>query len=269
MTTKNEIHALTAAEIDRQIRVHSERRQQIVAERERPCFSSALKNGTTNDEAQIVDADERAAREHAKNLLNGAAPANLALPAELSRDKMLYREQRGIDIALKILTNQKLVARAADAVKWAEAHAKRWSALCRELTLTAVKLAALEDSARELLVTTPFRNAISVRSVMGISEIGRPPTTFAIGRQTENTSPHCRLKLGRLRMFDHRSRWAWRPQEGPQQALVVRLRSFAVKLSWRRPIVSISAAKSSSCPREHPRTGPRPTEWVYPSIKER
>jgi hypothetical protein len=33
--------------------------------------------------------------------------------------------------------------------------------------------------------------------------------------------------------------WAWRPQEGPQQALVVRLRSFAVKLSWRRPIVSI------------------------------
>jgi hypothetical protein len=31
-------------------------------------------------------------------------------------------------------------------------------------------------------------------------------------------------------------RWAWRPQEGPQQALVVRLRSFAVKLSWRRPI---------------------------------
>jgi hypothetical protein len=35
------------------------------------------------------------------------------------------------------------------------------------------------------------------------------------------------------------TRWAWRPQEGPQQALVVRLRSFAVKLSWRRPIVSI------------------------------
>jgi hypothetical protein len=38
--------------------------------------------------------------------------------------------------------------------------------------------------------------------------------------------------------------------ERPEQALVVRLRSFAVKLSWRRPIVSISA----SCPREHPRT---------------
>ena len=50
------------------------------------------------------------------------------------------------------------------------------------------------------------------------------------------------------------NRWAWRPQAGPQKALVVRLRSFAVKLSWRRPIVSISAAKSSSCSREHPRT---------------
>src|SRR5437016_7981650 len=64
------------------------------------------------------------------------------------------------------------------------------------------------------------------------------------------------------------NRWAWRPQEGPQQALVVRLRSFAVKLSWRRPIVSISAAKSSSCPREHPRTGPRPTERSIPASSD-
>src|SRR5437588_4714528 len=98
MTTKNEIHALTSAEIERQIRIHSERRQQIVAERA-AMFSSALKNGTTNDETPVADADERAAREHAMNLLDGAAPANLALPAELTRDKMLYREQRGIDIA--------------------------------------------------------------------------------------------------------------------------------------------------------------------------
>ena len=59
---------------------------------------------------------------------------------------------------------------------------------------------------------------------------------------------------GSLRRESSVKRWAWRPQSGPQQALVVRLRSFAVKLSWRRPIVSISAAKSSSCPREHPRT---------------
>jgi Terminase small subunit len=34
------------------------------------------------------------------------------------------------------------------------------------------------------------------------------------------------------------NRWAWRPQEGPQQALVVRLRSFAVKLSNRLDLCS-------------------------------
>src|SRR5439155_14282924 len=105
---------LTCAEIDRQVRLHSERRRQIINERA-AMYASALKNGTSG-ETPVVDADERAAREHAKGLLNGAAPESLSLPPEITRDRMLLREQRGIEIALKILTDKSLVSRAADAV---------------------------------------------------------------------------------------------------------------------------------------------------------
>jgi uncharacterized protein with GYD domain len=79
MTTKNEIHALTAAEIDRQIRIHSERRQQIVAERA-AMFSSALKNGTTNVEAPIIDADENAAQASSNGIPSSKHQQNLAAP---------------------------------------------------------------------------------------------------------------------------------------------------------------------------------------------
>src|SRR5258707_5431887 len=100
----NDIHALTTAEIGRQVRMHSERRKQIVAERA-AMYASALKNGTTG-ETPVVDADERAAREHAKHLLNGSAPESLNLPPEIARDRILLREQRGIEITLKILTHK-------------------------------------------------------------------------------------------------------------------------------------------------------------------
>ena len=40
-------------------------------------------------------------------------------------------------------------------------------------------------------------------------------------------------------------RWAWRPQSGPQQALVVGLRSFAVKLS-RAGFLTSAAARGAS-----------------------
>jgi hypothetical protein len=138
-------------------------------------YANALKNGVSS-ESPAVDADERAAREHAKNLLNGSAPASLSLPPEITRDKILYREQRGIEIALKILADKDLVARAADAVAWAEANDSRWRALCREITLTAIKLEALEHSARELIeqccelsaVRLPMANIVGGRSISEI-----------------------------------------------------------------------------------------------------
>jgi hypothetical protein len=51
-------------------------------------------------------------------------------------------------------------------------------------------------------------------------------------------------------------RWAWRPQEGPQQALVVRLRSFAVKLSWIAWLHQAASCERRSCGRTRSRPVP-------------
>ena len=172
MATQNtEIHELTTAEISRQVKIHTDRSRQIINERA-AMYASALKNGGGGD-TLIVDADERAARQHAKSLLNGAAPESLSLPPEITRDRMLLREQRGIEIALKILSSKELVARATEAVVWAEAHGDQWRALCRDIVLTAVKLDALEDRAHQLLgqcvdihaVRLPLGNVIGGRSI--------------------------------------------------------------------------------------------------------
>jgi hypothetical protein len=179
MATKNNtetIHALTTTEIGRQISLHSERRQQITNERA-AMYAGALKNGNTGGDTFVVDADERAAREHAKNLLNGSAPESLSLPPEITRDRMLLREQRGIDIVLKILADKSLVARATEAVEWAEANGNQWRTLCRDITLTAIKLEALEQSAHALIeqcpdifaVNIPMGNVIGGRAISEIS----------------------------------------------------------------------------------------------------
>jgi hypothetical protein len=183
MATKHtsEIHALTTAEIARQCRMHNERRLQIVNERA-AMYSNALKNGGSV-ETPIVDADERAAREHAKRLLNGSAPESLSLPPEITRDRTLLREMRGIDIVLKILENKGLVARATEAVAWAESHGDQWRALCREIVLTAIKLEALEHGARELI--GQCGDIFAVRLPMANIVGGRPISETAISDLTE------------------------------------------------------------------------------------
>jgi hypothetical protein len=168
-TRDSEIHELTTAEIGRQAAVLAERDREItneLADR----YKNALKNGGPTP---IIDADEQAAREHARSLLNGSAPESLSLAPELNRDKILYREKRGIAIALKILASKDLVARATEAVQWAEEHGGEWRALCRDIVLTAVRLDALEDSARRLLeqcidihsVRLPMANLIGGRPI--------------------------------------------------------------------------------------------------------
>jgi hypothetical protein len=171
MATKNidTIHDLTTAEIGRQVTVLAERDRQITNE-----LADRYKNSQKNGgPTPIIDADEQAAREHARSLLNGAAPESLSLAPELNRDKILYREKRGIAIALKILASKDLVARAVEAVQWAEDHASEWRTLCHDIVLTAVRLDALEDSARRLLeqcidvssIRLPMANVIGGRSI--------------------------------------------------------------------------------------------------------
>jgi hypothetical protein len=165
----DEIHDLTTAEIGRQLTGLAERDRQItneLADR----YKNALKNGGP---IPIVDPDEQAARAHARSLLNGAAPESLSLAPELNRDKILYREKRGIAIATKILMSKDLVARAVEAVRWAEEHDGEWRALCRDIVLTAVRLNELEDRSQRLLgqcidvssIRLPMANIIGGRAI--------------------------------------------------------------------------------------------------------
>jgi hypothetical protein len=61
-----------------------------------------------------MHADERAAFEHARHVLNGHAPPELSIPPEeaISLDRILLRKQRGNEIALKILSDEDLVIMA-------------------------------------------------------------------------------------------------------------------------------------------------------------
>lgn len=183
----SEIHELTTAEINRQIGAHNERHREIKNERA-AMYANALKNGSSG-ETPVIDADERAAREHAKNLLNGSAPESLSLPPEITRDRILLREQRALDIVLKILTDKNVVARAADAVAWAEAHGDQWRTLCREITLAAIRLEALERGAQELLgqcgdifaVRLPMANIVGGRPISEIPVSDLTETALAEG----------------------------------------------------------------------------------------
>jgi hypothetical protein len=162
------IHELTTAEIARQQAILAARHRDILNERADD-YRKSQKAGAPS----VFDADELAAREHARVLLNGAAPESLSMPLAINNDKILIREQRGIEIALKILASKDLVARAAEAVQWAEDHGSEWKTLCRDIVLKAIRLGALEASAQRLLeqcidvssISLPMANVIGGRSI--------------------------------------------------------------------------------------------------------
>jgi hypothetical protein len=154
MAMKNpEVHALTTDEILRQIKAHSARRAEIVAQRA-ALYRHAQQSGISH-EAPIADADERAAREHAKSLLNGSSPAWLSLPPDVSQDRILYREQRALDIVLKILNDKNLVALANAGVEWEEQHGDRYRELVRRRVLLMVEADACGRAAEQMLGSCP------------------------------------------------------------------------------------------------------------------
>jgi hypothetical protein len=174
MTTKlnrdSEIHAQTAEEITRQLRIHSDRRAQIVNERAR-IYGSALKGGATPE----LDPDERASRAHALHLLNGNAPDSLSLPPEISRDRALLREQRGLDLVIRVLSSKQCLAVASEAVIWSENHRDEWCELARDIVLSAIKLDALERRACQLLAQCSDVTAVRLPLVNVIG--GWPPVS--------------------------------------------------------------------------------------------
>jgi hypothetical protein len=149
-TEKDEIHRLTVAEINRQVRGLSTKRREAVEElivlEKRPQGSPAPKP---------LDDHGRAVRERAISLLNGHAATVLKFPAETARENELRVEIDAIDIAVTALQKSATATRAADAVAWTEEHRNEWTALVREVLLAAVRVHALGQRAEAMLRSSP------------------------------------------------------------------------------------------------------------------
>jgi hypothetical protein len=163
MATKNTetAHELTRAEIARQITHLFEENRQFIEQRVDLQTRASTGGGYTSS----LSVDERAALAYAKIKLNGHAPPSLEPSSELdfsSLDRQLAVKQRGNEIAIKILSDKDLLARAAEAVNWAETHADRWRQLVHETIVTAAKLEALELAVSTLIGECVDIDAISL-----------------------------------------------------------------------------------------------------------
>jgi hypothetical protein len=173
--TDSEIHELTRQEIARQKQMHSSMIAQIIEQREIN-YRSAPKNETP-------DPDTRAARERAKDLLKDHAPASFSAQPDINNDRALLTEQRAREMVLKVLSDKDLVLCAAEAVVWSEENGDRWRQLMREITLTAIRLDALERSAVHLIEQCCDVAAIRLPMVNIVG--GRPISEMPVSELTE------------------------------------------------------------------------------------
>jgi hypothetical protein len=136
-------HRLEIADLDVRMGRLLERRAQIVEE-------SAAIYAATKGRVEIIDLDERAAHRYAAELASGAVPPPVLVisgPAETSRDRVLSFEQRAVDLAVQVLTNEKVIATASMAIAWSHAVDNVWREHVREVVLL-----------RHLLVTQDRRS---------------------------------------------------------------------------------------------------------------
>jgi hypothetical protein len=160
-TTTASLHELARAEIARQVQGLTARRDEITKERGR-LYAAMRKGGTVS---APLDHNELAARNVAKKLLNGSAPEGLVPPdnsSNITLDQQLSNEARGIDIALRVLNDKNLEAKAVAAVQWAEENRAKWRELCRDVVLAAIRLDALGETVREFLESCPDLYAVNM-----------------------------------------------------------------------------------------------------------
>ena len=124
-------------------------RRHMITEDLREIFKNSMREGNRGEPPPLDD-DEKAAREHASRLLNGSTPESLFVQ-QVSRERALFRERKGIDIALGVLSKLEEEALDREARDWVATHTDEWRSLARQITLAAITLKALEEKARTLV----------------------------------------------------------------------------------------------------------------------
>ena len=152
--------------------------QAALAERERVLVNegaalyAALKGGSPP--SRPLSDHERRVGAHVQLLMNGSTPPSLLVPA-VSRDEQIRAERDAIAYVQRGLGRQMEELALREAEQYVLDHATEWRTLCREIVLAAVRLASLEERAREAMEpiqSQPVRIAM-VRSIgSGLSLLG-------------------------------------------------------------------------------------------------
>jgi hypothetical protein len=168
-------------------------RQMTVAELQRVQASIrereiALQNeGHANYKAMMAGAPpsrplndhDRRVTAHIQLMMNGATPSHLLTPA-VSRDDQIRAELDAIRFVSRELAKQQADATLREAEQLVSDNDKDWRALCREIILTATRLAALEERARDMLApiqgqfVTGLAMATTVGSGLSLLGVGDP-----------------------------------------------------------------------------------------------
>jgi hypothetical protein len=121
----------------------------------------ALQAGTAP--SRPISDHERRVTAHIQKLMNGSTPSHLLAPA-VSRDEQIRAELDAIAFVSRDLARQEELTRYSEAETWVVKTDPQWRALCREIILTAERLAALEERARQFLLPI---EGIHVKIAMG------------------------------------------------------------------------------------------------------
>jgi hypothetical protein len=145
-------HPSTVAEISQAMAALAEHRRVLRNEGAANC--AAITAGSPP--ARALSDHERRVGVHVQLLMNGSTPASLLVPA-VSRDEQIRAELDAIDFVERDLGRRQALAQEREAEQWVVQNATQWRALCHAIVLAAVKLASLEERARDFL--EPIRNS--------------------------------------------------------------------------------------------------------------
>jgi hypothetical protein len=137
---------------------------------------AAMKSGSPP--SRPLSDHERRVTAHIQLLMNGSTPPHLLMPAA-TRDEQIRSEIDAIDFVERDLGRQEELVLQREAEQWVFEHAAEWRALCREIVLAAVRLAALEDRARAAI--EPIQSRPSIGGLAMGSSIGSGLSLLGIG----------------------------------------------------------------------------------------
>ncbi|MGY4605763.1 hypothetical protein ACVW16_004175 [Bradyrhizobium sp. USDA 4474] len=163
-TEPNDHHPTTSAGIMQFLRGLSERQRALQTEGAQN-YAAFLKGSPPPRPATD---HERRVGEHLQKLMNGATPAHFLTPA-VSRDEQIRAELDAIAFAERHWAKQLDDALDREAQQYVDEHEAEWRALCRDITLTAVRLESLEVRAREMLapIVGRFGLKLAMASTVG------------------------------------------------------------------------------------------------------